>query len=47
MFQAFALDTMKIWQTNKQKAIVRTYKEFLETCIKYKKNIMYIVCFSK
>ena len=40
MFEAFPLDTMKVWQTNKQKTISATYKEFLETCIKSQKNIL-------
>ena len=37
MFQAFVLDNMRIWQTNKQtKTIITTYKEFLGTGIKSK-----------
>ena len=43
MFQLSASDTMKVTQTNKQKTIITTYKEFLGTCIKSKKNKIYSV----
>ena len=38
MFQAFPLDTRRIWKTNKQKTTITTYKEFLGTCLKSKKS---------
>ena len=41
MFQAFALDTTKILQTNKPKIIIITYKEFVGTFIKSKKKNIY------
>ena len=33
MLRAFALDTMRIWETNTQNTIIITYKEFLERTI--------------
>ena len=39
-----SLDTMSIWQTNKPKPTVTTYKESLDTCVKSKKNSIYTVC---
>ena len=44
MFQAFSLDTMRIWQTKKQKTVITTYKEFLGTCITSKEKSTYTVC---
>lgn len=33
-------------QINKQKAIIETYSEFLETCIEFKINSKHTVCFN-
>ena len=43
MSQAFALSTIRIWQTNKQKKMITTYQEFLGTWIKSKKKSKYAV----
>ena len=36
MFEAFALNTMRIWQTISQKTIIKTYNKVVGT---YKENL--------
>ena len=40
---SICLNTMRIWQTNKQKTTITTNKEFLGTYIKSKINSIYTV----
>ena len=35
------------WESDKKNLIITTYKEFLGTCIKLKKNSIYAACINK